>query len=185
MIIQDCNASEYQYDPYSYSDDVMKYTGQRPLDMHEHFPNAQWYSSTESSHEMGNCDFSGQQCHGEILEERSVANCRERKRMSQINSAFEELRSCIPKFPYENRLAKIDILHLAMSYIGFLECLLLTGKSPNELVSQLMQIQNLNATAPFSWCNSDFFARLCWIDWARLGIDPRLVPSCQVAVPKY
>uniref|UniRef100_A0A1I8JRK7 BHLH domain-containing protein n=1 Tax=Macrostomum lignano TaxID=282301 RepID=A0A1I8JRK7_9PLAT len=42
----------------------------------------------------------------EVPKER--ASFRERKRMFSINSAFEELRSHIPTFPYERRLSKID-----------------------------------------------------------------------------
>uniref|UniRef100_A0A1I8JPA9 BHLH domain-containing protein n=1 Tax=Macrostomum lignano TaxID=282301 RepID=A0A1I8JPA9_9PLAT len=48
------------------------------------------------------------------------ASFRERKRMFSINSAFEELRSHIPTFPYERRLSKIDTLRLAIGYIAFL-----------------------------------------------------------------
>uniref|UniRef100_A0A1I8JP64 BHLH domain-containing protein n=1 Tax=Macrostomum lignano TaxID=282301 RepID=A0A1I8JP64_9PLAT len=40
--------------------------------------------------------------------------------MFSINSAFEELRSHIPTFPYERRLSKIDTLRLAIGYIAFL-----------------------------------------------------------------
>jgi hypothetical protein len=48
----------------------------------------------------------------------------ERTRLVSINEAFEILRVNIPTFPYERRLSKIDTLHLAISYINLLECVL-------------------------------------------------------------
>ena len=45
---------------------------------------------------------------------------RERKRMQNINDAFEDLRSHIPMLPYEKRLSKVDTLKHAISYIKFL-----------------------------------------------------------------
>ncbi|KAL3315657.1 hypothetical protein Ciccas_005710 [Cichlidogyrus casuarinus] len=49
-----------------------------------------------------------------------VASVRERKRMYSINSAFEELRSLLPTFPFERRLSKIDTLRLAIAYTSLL-----------------------------------------------------------------
>uniref|UniRef100_A0A8B9I999 BHLH domain-containing protein n=1 Tax=Anser brachyrhynchus TaxID=132585 RepID=A0A8B9I999_9AVES len=51
---------------------------------------------------------------------RRAANVRERKRMLNINSAFNELRCHVPTFPYEKRLSKIDTLRLAIAYIALL-----------------------------------------------------------------
>lgn len=56
--------------------------------------------------------------------QRQAANVRERKRMLSINSAFEELRSYVPTFPYEKRLSKIDTLRLAIAYIALLRDML-------------------------------------------------------------
>lgn len=53
-------------------------------------------------------------------QQRQAANMRERRRMQNINEAFEGLRSHIPTLPYEKKLSKVDTLKLAISYIHFL-----------------------------------------------------------------
>ncbi|PZQ46211.1 MAG: hypothetical protein DI551_05530 [Micavibrio aeruginosavorus] len=53
-------------------------------------------------------------------QQRQAANMRERRRMQNINEAFEGLRSHIPTLPYEKKLSKVDTLKLAISYITFL-----------------------------------------------------------------
>lgn len=52
--------------------------------------------------------------------QRKAANVRERKRMLNLNSAFDNLRECIPTFAYEKHLSRIDTLRLAMGYIRFM-----------------------------------------------------------------
>lgn len=37
---------------------------------------------------------------------------------------FQKLRRCIPTFPYEKRLSKIDTLNLAIAYISLLKDIL-------------------------------------------------------------
>ncbi|CAH8484363.1 unnamed protein product [Heterobilharzia americana] len=54
----------------------------------------------------------------------SGAKVRERRRMFSINSAFEALRACLPTFPYEKRISKIDTLRLAIAYLALLKDLL-------------------------------------------------------------
>ncbi|CAH8475232.1 unnamed protein product [Heterobilharzia americana] len=44
--------------------------------------------------------------------------------MFSINSAFEALRACLPTFPYEKRISKIDTLRLAIAYLALLKDLL-------------------------------------------------------------
>jgi hypothetical protein len=56
----------------------------------------------------------------------------ERTRLVSINEAFEILRVNIPTFPYERRLSKIDTLHLTISYINLLECVLESNMSLND-----------------------------------------------------
>jgi hypothetical protein len=56
----------------------------------------------------------------------------ERTRLVSINEAFEILRVNIPTFPYERRLSKIDTLHLAISYINLLECVLESNMTLND-----------------------------------------------------
>lgn len=65
---------------------------------------------------------------------RRAANVRERKRMLNINSAFDELRCHVPTFPYEKRLSKIDTLRLAIAYIALLGEILLSGCDPKSYV---------------------------------------------------
>ncbi|CAI2724815.1 unnamed protein product [Schistosoma spindalis] len=108
----------------------------------------------------------------------SVAKVRERRRMFSINSAFEALRSCLPTFPYERRISKIDTLRLAIAYLSLLKDLLANMEIMNpeqniergQLVIQFM-IKRLNSSKrhQLSWYTSDLIARLNWIRWDRLG----------------
>lgn len=52
--------------------------------------------------------------------QRRAANIRERRRMFNLNSAFDRLRKKVPTFAYEKRLSRIDTLRLAMTYIQFM-----------------------------------------------------------------
>ncbi|KAF0022728.1 hypothetical protein F2P81_024709 [Scophthalmus maximus] len=45
---------------------------------------------------------------------------KERRRTESINTAFAELRECIPNVPADTKLSKIKTLRLATSYIGYL-----------------------------------------------------------------
>ncbi|KAI4884799.1 hypothetical protein NFI96_018524 [Prochilodus magdalenae] len=51
---------------------------------------------------------------------RPTANRKERRRTQSINSAFAELRECIPNVPADTKLSKIKTLRLATSYIAYL-----------------------------------------------------------------
>ena len=42
--------------------------------------------------------------------ERREANRRERQRMAMLKSGFISLQQCLPMFPYENKMSKIDTL---------------------------------------------------------------------------
>ncbi|XP_009270639.1 PREDICTED: heart- and neural crest derivatives-expressed protein 2 [Aptenodytes forsteri] len=53
-----------------------------------------------------------------------TANRKERRRTQSINSAFAELRECIPNVPADTKLSKIKTLRLATSYIAYLMDLL-------------------------------------------------------------
>uniref|UniRef100_A0A5K4FAF3 BHLH domain-containing protein n=1 Tax=Schistosoma mansoni TaxID=6183 RepID=A0A5K4FAF3_SCHMA len=123
-------------------------------------------SCSEYIHNVYNKDF------------QSVAKVRERRRMFSINSAFEALRSCLPTFPYERRISKIDTLRLAIAYLALLKDLLANMEIMNaeqdiergQLVIQFM-INRLNSSQrhQLSWYTSDLIARLNWIRWDRLG----------------
>ena len=58
--------------------------------------------------------------------QRKAANVRERRRMFEMNDAFDGLRTAVPKFAYEKRLSRIDTLRLAGDYISFMMQLLKT-----------------------------------------------------------
>ncbi|XDA75512.1 hypothetical protein R6Z07F_005675 [Ovis aries] len=46
--------------------------------------------------------------------QRQAANIRERKRMFNLNEAFDQLRRKVPTFAYEKRLSRIETLRLAI-----------------------------------------------------------------------
>lgn len=101
--------------------------------------------------------------------QRHAANIRERKRMlSSINSAFEELRTHVPTFPYEKRLSKIDTLRLAIAYIALLRELLVSDLDPVQYIEKGLRGE-LNSE---EWNTSDLTARLSWINWENLGVNP-------------
>ncbi|XP_061399658.1 protein Fer3-like [Musca vetustissima] len=58
------------------------------------------------------------------LAQRRAANIRERRRMLNLNEAFDKLRPKVPTFAYEKRLSRIETLRLAITYIGFMQDLL-------------------------------------------------------------
>ena len=68
-----------------------------------------------------------------------VANVREKRRMLCINSAFDQLRRCVPTFPYERRLSKIDTLRLAISYIHLLRAVLDSSLPPVDFFCCVLQ----------------------------------------------
>ncbi|CAG0893992.1 unnamed protein product [Cyprideis torosa] len=114
--------------------------------------------------------------------QRQAANVRERKRMlsrppaSSINSAFEELRLHVPTFPYEKRLSKIDTLHLAIAYIALLRDLLHSDLDPVNFVDKCLRGE-IKTPRVEEWSTSDLLARLTWIKWQNLGVNP----NCRAA----
>ena len=62
-------------------------------------------------------------CSTDELEQRKVANIRERQRTQSLNEAFTSLRTIIPTLP-SDKLSKIQTLKLATSYIDFLNQIL-------------------------------------------------------------
>ncbi|KAM4611803.1 heart- and neural crest derivatives-expressed protein 2 [Polymixia lowei] len=58
--------------------------------------------------------------HPRAVKRRPTANRKERRRTQSINSAFAELRECIPNVPADTKLSKIKTLRLATSYIAYL-----------------------------------------------------------------
>ncbi|XP_064201247.1 heart- and neural crest derivatives-expressed protein 2-like [Anguilla rostrata] len=58
------------------------------------------------------------------MKRKGKARRKERRRTQNINSAFAELRDCIPNVPADTKLSKIKTLRLASSYIAYLMDLL-------------------------------------------------------------
>ncbi|CAL4112347.1 unnamed protein product, partial [Meganyctiphanes norvegica] len=58
------------------------------------------------------------------MAQRRAANVRERRRMFNLNEAFDKLRRKVPTFAYEKRLSRIETLRLAITYISFMTDLL-------------------------------------------------------------
>jgi hypothetical protein len=70
-------------------------------------------------------------------EQRTAANIRERRRMYQMNDAFDGLRKRVPTFAYEKKLSRMETLKLAVTYIEFMaEILENNGEKCKELVSK-------------------------------------------------
>ncbi|KAK6165755.1 hypothetical protein SNE40_022616 [Patella caerulea] len=65
------------------------------------------------------------------LAQRRAANVRERRRMLNLNEAFDVLRRSVPTFNYERRLSRIETLRLAMGYISFMTQIL-NGKDSKD-----------------------------------------------------
>ncbi|XP_050437824.1 oligodendrocyte transcription factor 3 isoform X2 [Adelges cooleyi] len=119
--------------------------------------------------------------------QRQAANIRERRRMLRsdlaptraadrptpvkiINSAFDELRGHVPTFPYEKRLSKIDTLRLAIAYIALLREVLSADCDPLTYVQRCLSGERQPERA--EWNTSDLTARLSWINWENLGVNP-------------
>ena len=66
------------------------------------------------------------------MAQRRAANIRERRRMFNLNEAFDDLRKRVPTFAYEKRLSRIETLRLAIAYISFMSDLV-KGKEPHEI----------------------------------------------------
>lgn len=66
------------------------------------------------------------------IAQRRAANIRERRRMFNLNEAFDDLRKRVPTFAYEKRLSRIETLRLAIAYIAFMSELV-KGKEPHEI----------------------------------------------------
>ncbi|CAG2104705.1 unnamed protein product [Medioppia subpectinata] len=71
-----------------------------------------------------------------VVKRRVTANKKERRRTQSINSAFANLRDCIPNVPADTKLSKIKTLRLATSYITYLTALL---DGPNDTRLKLMK----------------------------------------------
>ncbi|CAG7729076.1 unnamed protein product [Allacma fusca] len=67
------------------------------------------------------------------MAQRRAANIRERRRMFNLNEAFDKLRPKVPTFAYEKRLSRIETLRLAITYISFMSDLLAAPERPKPV----------------------------------------------------
>lgn len=75
---------------------------------------------------------------------RGTANRKERRRTQSINSAFAELRECIPNVPADTKLSKIKTLRLATSYIAYLMDLLAKDEQNGETEAFKAEIKKVD-----------------------------------------
>nr|XP_018895620.1 PREDICTED: protein Fer3-like [Bemisia tabaci] len=81
-------------------------------------------SSTSCSSILSNSSLKKTRRRVATLAQRRAANIRERRRMFNLNEAFDKLRRKVPTFAYEKRLSRIETLRLAITYITFMSELL-------------------------------------------------------------
>lgn len=98
------------------------------------------------------------------IAQRRAANIRERRRMFNLNAAFDRLRKKVPSFAYEKRLSRIETLKLAIMYIRFMDDLV-NDDAYAEKYKQLLAIQQQqqqqqhnNSGNLCGSSNSNFFA---------------------------
>lgn len=77
--------------------------------------------------------------------QRRAANIRERRRMFNLNAAFDRLRKKVPSFAYEKRLSRIETLKLAIMYIRFMDDLV-NDDAYAEKYKQLTSTINSNTS---------------------------------------
>ncbi|KAK0073445.1 hypothetical protein PV325_009714 [Microctonus aethiopoides] len=79
------------------------------------------------------------------VSQRRAANIRERRRMFNLNEAFDKLRKKVPTFAYEKRLSRIETLRLAITYIAFMGELLgiePTSPKPGDYIPREYYLPN-------------------------------------------
>ncbi|CAH0757673.1 unnamed protein product [Diatraea saccharalis] len=117
---------------YGYED--MQVTGNEPYDTYHH---GMHHGYTQ--HNTVDCDMQPLPLQYErptppsfvrVVKRRSTANKKERRRTHNINTAFSDLRDCIPNVPPDTKLSKIKTLRLATSYISYLLKVLETDGEP-------------------------------------------------------
>jgi len=83
---------------------------------------------------------------------RKAATMRERRRLSKVNDAFENLKRCTSANPNQ-RLPKVDILRNAISYIESLQALLRGGQEENYYPGLDHYSGDSDASSPRSNCS--------------------------------
>lgn len=106
--------------------------------------------SNSSSHKHNGDSIMGGSGHSrrrksqaQLSQQRQAANLRERRRMQNINEAFEGLRTQLPTLPYEKKISKVDTLKMAIGYINFLTDLLNRDAKLNNQTTAAKEIKKL------------------------------------------
>lgn len=87
------------------------------------------------------------------LAQRRAANIRERRRMFNLNAAFDRLRKKVPSFAYEKRLSRIETLKLAIMYIKFMDDLV-NDDAYAEKYKQLTANTDMNGNTSSAFLSS-------------------------------
>uniref|UniRef100_A0A8C6XRM3 Heart- and neural crest derivatives-expressed protein 1 n=1 Tax=Naja naja TaxID=35670 RepID=A0A8C6XRM3_NAJNA len=89
---------------------------------------------------------------------------KERRRTESLNSAFAELRECIPNVPADTKLSKIKTLRLATSYIAYLmEVLAKDGPAAEGFKAELKKAEPRDAKRkPTVSCEKRLKGRTGW-----------------------
>ena len=85
----------------------------------------------------------------EIVQQRSMANVRERQRTQSLNDAFTSLRKIIPTLP-SDKLSKIQTLKLASRYIDFLYQVLRSDDMENKMPASCSYVAHERLSYAFS-----------------------------------
>lgn len=134
------------------------------LHLHHHVPNAEEELEEEvvdehvrapgGLHQAGRCLlWACKACKRKTThaDRRQAATMRERRRLSKVNNAFETLKRCTASNPNQ-RLAKVEILRNAISYIESLQALLRTGGQDHSFYPQV-EHYSVDAASPRSSCS--------------------------------
>nr|XP_045600384.1 protein Fer3-like [Procambarus clarkii] len=81
------------------------------------------------------------------MAQRRAANVRERRRMFNLNEAFDKLRRKVPTFAYEKRLSRIETLKLAITYISFMTELLASEHEAAAVAAAAAAANNTTTSA--------------------------------------
>ena len=86
-----------------------------------------------------------------------AGNRKERRRTQSINTAFAELRDCIPNVPADTKLSKIKTLRLATSYIAYLTDMVSRDDNMNGGCDAMVGlVDGMGNGAPMPMLRADF-----------------------------
>ncbi|KAL0858366.1 hypothetical protein ABMA27_012248 [Loxostege sticticalis] len=130
---QDAHYDNTHYISRNYSYEDMQMNGNEPYDTYPH----PMHHSYATNGPALDCDMQPLLRYDRpapsfvrVVKRRTTANKKERRRTQSINTAFSDLRECIPNVPPDTKLSKIKTLRLATSYISYLLKVLETDGEP-------------------------------------------------------